>query len=78
MGPWGQNAHHLYNKMLHRLVETSCDQRDGYYFAQRISIAIQHGNAANLLGTIPSDSNLAAVFYLRSILKLDFFLLILL
>jgi len=36
-----------------RLIDASHDQRAGFYFAQRISIAIQLGNAASLLGTLP-------------------------
>jgi hypothetical protein len=40
-------------KRLQRLLYASRDQRAGSFLAQRISIAIQCGNAASLLGTLP-------------------------
>ncbi|PZC71223.1 hypothetical protein B5X24_HaOG213914, partial [Helicoverpa armigera] len=38
------------------------DQRAGLFFGQRISIAIQRGNAASLLGTFPEDSDAEEYF----------------
>lgn len=66
LGPWGPNARRLYKEISTRLIEASGDQRAGHYFAQRISIAIQRGNAASLLGTLPRDSgaDLGQIFYL--------------
>ncbi|RVE44152.1 hypothetical protein evm_011199 [Chilo suppressalis] len=46
MGPWGI-------KLKKRLTEVTGDQKAGGYLGQRISLAIQRGNAASLLGTIP-------------------------
>ncbi|PZC80794.1 hypothetical protein B5X24_HaOG213781 [Helicoverpa armigera] len=40
-----------------RLVDASRDQKAGYYLGQRISMAIQRGNATSLLGTLPVDSD---------------------
>jgi hypothetical protein len=37
------------------------------YFQQRISIAIQRGNAASVLGTVAKSSGLEEVFYLFKI-----------
>jgi hypothetical protein len=37
------------------------------YFQQRISIAIQRGNAASVLGTVVKSSGLEEVFYLFKI-----------
>ena len=64
LGPWGPSTRRLINKISSRLIEASGDQRAGHYFAQRISIAIQRGNAASLLGTLPSDGDLNQIFYL--------------
>ncbi|PZC84994.1 hypothetical protein B5X24_HaOG203315 [Helicoverpa armigera] len=57
LGPWGPSAHRLFREISKRLVESTRDQRAGLYFGQRICIAIQRGNAASLLGTIPADSD---------------------
>lgn len=47
------------------LVDVSREQKDGAYFGQRISIVIQRGNVASLLGTFyKSDSCLGLEFYL--------------
>jgi hypothetical protein len=51
LGSWG--ARSLFKEIAKRLVDASRDQRAGSLFAQRISIAIQRGNAASLLGTLP-------------------------
>lgn len=64
LGPWGPSARRLYRDLSARLIDTSGDQRAGLYFAQRVSIAIQRGNAASLLGTLPSDGDLGQIFYL--------------
>ena len=53
--PWGPSAHLVFREISKRLVDASRDQRAGLFFGQRISIAIQRGNAASLLGTFPVD-----------------------
>jgi hypothetical protein len=64
LGPWGPSARRLYKDLATRLIEASGDQRAGHYFAQRISIAIQRGNTASLLGSLPVDGDLCHFFYL--------------
>ena len=56
LGPWGPSAHSLFKEISKRLVDTSIDPRAGFYLGQRLSVAIQRGNAASLLGTLPVDS----------------------
>lgn len=56
LGPWGPSAKLLFKDVSKRLVDATCDQNAGIYFAQRISIAIQRGNAASILGTLPNGS----------------------
>jgi hypothetical protein len=53
LGSWGPSARSLFKEIAKRLVDASRDQRAGSFLAQRISIAIQRGNAASLLGTLP-------------------------
>jgi hypothetical protein len=64
LGPWGTSALKLFKMISKRLVDASGDQKAGAYLAQRISIAIQRGNAASLLGTLPPGADLGQVFYL--------------
>lgn len=64
LGPWGPSAHSLYKELAKRLVDISNDQKAGLYFGQRISLAIQRGNAASLLGTHPLSGDLRQIFYL--------------
>ncbi|KAL0841226.1 hypothetical protein ABMA28_014960 [Loxostege sticticalis] len=63
MGPWGPSARALFKEISKRLSDATGDQRAGSYLGQRISLAIQRGNAASLLGTIPGGSAVGDIFY---------------
>ncbi|XP_063624759.1 uncharacterized protein LOC134796499 [Cydia splendana] len=58
LGPWGPGAHGIFSELAKRLVEATGDKRAGSYLAQRIGIAVQRGNAASLLGTLPTGTEL--------------------
>ncbi|KAJ8727191.1 hypothetical protein PYW08_015588 [Mythimna loreyi] len=62
LGPWGPSAHRVVRDISKQLVDSSRDQRAGLYFCQRISIAIQRGNAASVLGTFPIDIDVDEFF----------------
>ncbi|XP_072930332.1 uncharacterized protein [Epargyreus clarus] len=64
LGPWGPEARQFFKEMSSRLVDVSGDPRAGAYFGQRISLAIQRGNAASILGTLPGGSALDSLFYI--------------
>ena len=53
LGSWGPSARKLFAEIAKRLVDITRDRRAGDFLAQRISIAIQRGNAASILGTMP-------------------------
>lgn len=53
----GPSAHLFYKYIVKRVVDTSGDRKSDYYLDQRLSSAIQRGNAASLIGTIPRDSD---------------------
>jgi hypothetical protein len=42
----------------------SNDNKSTLYLTQRISLAIQRGNAASVLGTIPLSPDLEEIFYI--------------
>lgn len=64
MGPWGPQARLLVKELSKRLTDLTRDQKAGTYLSQRISLAIQRGNVASFLGTLPADGDLNSVFYL--------------
>lgn len=53
LGPWGPEAHQLFSLIKKKLIRISCDPRAGAFLGQRISIAVQRGNAASILGSFP-------------------------
>lgn len=53
LGPWGPGALSLFKEISKRLIDATGDRRAGSYLAQRISLAIQRGNAASIFGTMP-------------------------
>ncbi|KAI5639757.1 hypothetical protein NE865_07834 [Phthorimaea operculella] len=50
-GPWGKEAKIFIRELGRRLRERGCDPRSGAYLVQHISLAIQRGNAAGVMGT---------------------------
>ncbi|CAH2265082.1 jg9256 [Pararge aegeria aegeria] len=53
LGPWGPEARALFKELSKRVIESTGDPRAGSYLGQRIRLAIQRGNAASILGTVP-------------------------
>lgn len=64
MGPWSSDTSAFIKELSSRLVLASGDLRAGAYFAQRLSLAIQRGNAASVLGSMPNEGGLDDVFAL--------------
>ncbi|CAH2245504.1 jg8733 [Pararge aegeria aegeria] len=52
LGPWGPEARALFKELTKRVIESTGDPRAGSYLGQRISLAIQRGNAASILGAV--------------------------
>lgn len=50
-GPWGTEAKDFMRSLGRRLRDRGCDPRSGSFLAQQISLAIQRGNAASVMGT---------------------------
>ena len=57
-GPLGDQASKLVTEIGKRLTEVTGEKRATSYLKQRISMAIQRGNRASVLATIPSDAGL--------------------
>jgi hypothetical protein len=63
-GFWGKQALHFIKTLGHKISAITGEPKSSAYLIQRISIAVQRGNAASVLGSIPSSSKLDEVFYL--------------
>lgn len=62
LGPWGPDAQKFYRDLKSRLFEHTADHRAGLFLGQRIGIAIQRGNVASLMGTLPQSADLGDYF----------------
>lgn len=63
-GVFGKIGYKILNEIGIRITETTKEKRATSYLFQRIGIAIQRGNVASILGTIPPSKNLNELFYL--------------
>lgn len=55
-GPWGSEAKTLVQELGRRLRGKGRDPRSGWFIVQQVSLAIQRGNAASLMGTFGAGS----------------------
>jgi len=62
-GVWGKEGHRL-RAIGRRIVEVSGEEKAGTYLFQRISITVQRGNEAAILGTLPPGRELDEIFVL--------------
>ena len=56
MGEWGACGLAFVNEIGHRISEVNGDPRSTAFLRQRLSLAVQRGNAASALGTLLSAS----------------------
>lgn len=64
LGTIGESGLKLIQRIGELLKNVTGEKRATSFLLQRLSIAIQRGNAAAVLGTIPSDANLEEIYYL--------------
>jgi hypothetical protein len=64
LGTFGESALRLVNELGKRLYLCTGEKRSRTFLIQRISIAIQRGNAASVLATIPQGPKFNEIFYL--------------
>lgn len=65
-GVWGPIGLKFIHELGRRIKANTGEPRSTFYLIQRISLAIQRGNSASILGAIPKQSALSEVFYLLS------------
>lgn len=64
MGPWCKESKSIIDKVGQRLIEESGDIRARKFLYNRLSLAIQQGNAASVLGTHPAKNVLEEIYSL--------------
>jgi hypothetical protein len=64
LGPWCKEAIDFINVIGNRLIAESGDSKSKKFFFERISLAIQRGNAASIRGTFPDSAILSEIFVL--------------
>jgi hypothetical protein len=64
MGPWSADMKAFMRTLSSRLVHASGDPRAGAYLSQRIALAVQRGNAASVMGSMPQAELLDGLFCL--------------
>jgi len=62
-GTWGKEGLVFIKNVGQRIKEVTGERRATSYLLQRISVALQRGNAASILGTLPSGKELDEIFY---------------
>jgi hypothetical protein len=58
LGAWGEDARRLLLEIGRRVAKQTQEPRARAFLTQRISLAIQRGNAASVLGSIPREPGL--------------------
>jgi hypothetical protein len=64
LGPWCKEAIDFINVIGDRLIAESGDSKSKKFLFERISLAIQRGNAASIRGTFPDSAILSEIFVL--------------
>ena len=76
MGPWCEEGKELIEKLGSMLIKKTGDPKSKKYLKERISMAIQRGNAASILNTLPENKGLDEVFCLVFIIDSLFYFLL--
>ena len=64
MGVFGEEAYSFVSEIGRRLARATGDKRSKEFLVQRISMAVQRGNAAAILGTLPTGRGFGEIFYM--------------
>jgi hypothetical protein len=64
LDPWCKEAIDFINVIGNRLIAESGDSKSKKFLFERISLAIQRGNAASIRGTFPDSAFLSEIFVL--------------
>ena len=63
LGPLGDEASSFFRNIGNRIATVTNEPRSYQFLMQRLSVAIQRGNSACVLGTVPATLGLDELFY---------------
>ena len=63
-GAWGPEGANFIKNLDQKIQSLSGEKKSTFYLFQSISMAVQRGNAASILGTVKSEKQLDEIFYL--------------
>ena len=69
IGQWGDSTITFVEKLGSRLAHVSGEPRSTMFLRQRLSVAIQRGNAAAVRGTVPAGATMTELFNLPQELR---------
>ena len=61
-GSWGTEGRKLVKAIGRKVMEVTGEKRSTFFLFQRISMAIQRGNASMVIGTVPRSEGLNEIF----------------
>lgn len=64
LGPWNDEAKIFVDDLGNKIRQTSGQPKSKLFLKQRISIAVQRGNAACVMGTFPSSMSMDEIYYI--------------
>ena len=64
MGAWGNSSLKFVQEIGERIKTASGDQQATYKLLQNLSLEVQRGNIASILGTLPTPKSFNQLFYL--------------
>jgi hypothetical protein len=64
LGAVGQEAAEFFRDLGRRITTVTAEPRSFQFLMQRLSVSVQRGNAACILGTVPTSLGLDDIFYL--------------
>src|SRR6185369_7603394 len=67
MGVWGEEGRRFVRELGFKVAVSTSEPKAPTYLMQRISLAVQRGNVASVLGTLPSGPSLEEVFYVLNV-----------
>ena len=64
LGALGEEASAFFSELGHRIAAVTFEPRSHQFLLQRLSVAVQRGNAACVIGTVPASVKLDDICYL--------------
>ena len=64
LGALGDEATAFFRDLGHRISSVTAEPRSFQFLMQRLSVAVQRGNAACIIGTIPTSTHWDELFYI--------------